>query len=47
MTEDEYRSDVLASAASRAETRACGLREGFVEEVLAMLKMRSYAPRVS
>ncbi|MBF0185831.1 MAG: AIPR family protein [Magnetococcales bacterium] len=38
MTEDEYRSDVLASAASRAETRACGLREGFVEEVLDRLR---------
>lgn len=38
MTEDEYRSDVLASAASRAETRACSLREGFVEEVLDRLR---------
>ena len=44
MTEDEYRSDVLASAASRAETRACGLREGFVEEVLDRLRDANELP---
>lgn len=44
MTEDEYRSDVLASAASRAETRACGLREGFVEEVLERLRDANELP---
>lgn len=44
MTEDEYRSDVLASAASRAETRSCGLREGFVEEVLERLREAGELP---
>lgn len=44
MTEDEYRSDVLASAASRAETRTCGLREGFVEEVLDRLRDANELP---
>lgn len=44
MTEDEYRSDVLASAASRAETRACSLREGFVEEVLDRLRDAGEVP---
>jgi len=44
MTEDEYRADVLASAASRAETRACGLREGFVEEVLDRLRDANELP---
>ena len=38
MTEDEYRSDILASGASRAETSACSLREGFVAEVLDRLR---------
>jgi hypothetical protein len=38
MTDDEYRSDVLASAASRAETKACSLREAFAEEVLERLR---------
>jgi len=44
MTEDEYRSDVLASAASRAETSACSLREGFVEEVLDRLREAGEIP---
>ena len=44
MTEEEYRSDVLASAASRAETSACSLREGFVEEVLDRLRDAGEVP---
>ena len=37
MTEDEFRSDLLSVAASRAEVMACGRREGFVAEVLERL----------
>lgn len=38
MTEDDYRSDLLASSVSRAETRSCGLRDAFVEEALDRLR---------
>lgn len=37
MTEEEFRADLLAAAASRAETHATGLREAFVGEVLERL----------
>lgn len=37
MTEDEFRSDLLAAAASRAEVQGCGLREGLVLEMLERL----------
>lgn len=39
MTEEEFRADLLAAAASRAETHANGLREAFVDEVLERLEM--------
>ena len=38
MTDEEFRSDLLAAAASRAETHATGLREAFVGEVLERLR---------
>ena len=38
MTEEEFRSDLLAAAAARAETHATGLREAFVDEVLDRLR---------
>lgn len=38
MTDEEFRSDLLAAAASRAETHATGLREAFVAEVLERLR---------
>lgn len=37
MTEEEFRADLLASTASRAEVQSCGMREAFVIEVLARL----------
>ena len=44
MTEDEFRSDLLAAAASRAETHSTGLREAFVEEVLERLREAGELP---
>lgn len=38
MTEDEYRADLLAAAASRAETVSCSLREALTAEVLDRLR---------
>jgi hypothetical protein len=38
MTEEEFRADLLAAAASRAETHSAGLREAFVDEVLERLR---------
>lgn len=38
MTEEEFRSDLLAAAASRAETHASGMREAFVDEMLERLR---------
>lgn len=38
MTEEEFRADLLASAASRAETLATSLRDGFVAEALERLR---------
>ena len=44
MTEDEFRADLLAAAASRAETHITGLREAFVSEVLERLREGGEAP---
>ena len=38
MIEEEFRLDLLAAAASRAETHSSGLREAFVAEVLERLR---------
>lgn len=38
MNDEEYRDELLASAASRAEGAACGLREAFVLEVVERLR---------
>jgi AIPR protein len=38
MTEEEFRADLLAAAASRAETHASGSREALVEEFLERLR---------
>jgi hypothetical protein len=38
MTEEEFRADLLAASASRAETHSTGLREAFVEELLERLR---------
>lgn len=46
MTDEEFRIDLLASAASRADTRSMGLREGFVEEVAERLRDASELPDV-
>jgi len=44
MTENEFRADLLAAAASRAESHATGLREAFVLEVLERLREAGEAP---
>ncbi len=44
MTEEEFRSDLLAASASRAETHSTGLREAFVEEVLERLREAGELP---
>jgi hypothetical protein len=44
MTEEEFRLDLLAGAASRAETRSTGLREAFVEELLERLREAGELP---
>jgi hypothetical protein len=44
VTEDEFRADLLAAAASRAETHATGLREAFVAEVLDRLRDAGESP---
>lgn len=44
MTEDEFRAELLAAAASRAETHVTGLREAFVSEVLERLRDAGEAP---
>jgi hypothetical protein len=38
MTEEEFRADLLAAAAARAETASCGAREAFVSEMLDRLR---------
>jgi hypothetical protein len=44
MTDEEFRADLLAAAASRAETHVTGLREAFVSEVLERLREAGEAP---
>jgi hypothetical protein len=44
MSEEEFRAQILAGAASRAETISCGLREAFVEEVLERLREAGEIP---
>src|SRR5688572_3303623 len=44
MTDDEFRADLLAAAASRAETHDTGLREAFVSEVLERLREADESP---
>lgn len=44
MTDEEFRADVLAAAASRAEIHATSLREAFVEEVLERLREAGELP---
>jgi hypothetical protein len=44
MTESEFRDDLLAVSASRAEAQACGMREAFVSEVLERLRDAGEVP---
>lgn len=44
MTEDEFRADLLAATASRAETHFTGQREAFVGEVLDRLREAGETP---
>lgn len=44
MTEAEFRDDLLASAASRAEVHATGFREGLVQEMLERLREAGELP---
>jgi len=44
MTEEEFRSDLLAAAASGAETHATSLREAFVAEMLERLREAGELP---
>jgi hypothetical protein len=44
MTDEEFRADLLAAVASRAEVRACGSREAFVLEMLDRLSESGEAP---
>lgn len=44
MTTEEYRAELLTTAASRAEVQACGLREAFVTEVLERLREAGEVP---
>lgn len=46
MTEEEFRLDLLAAAASRAETRSMGLREAFVGEVAERLRDADELPDI-
>jgi hypothetical protein len=46
MTEDEFRADLLACAASRAETEGTGAREAFVAEFLDRLTEAQEVPDV-
>lgn len=46
MTEEEFRADLLAAAASRAETHSSGMREAFVAEVLERLRDADELPDV-
>jgi hypothetical protein len=44
MTEEEFRADLLTTAASRSEIQSCGLREAFVTEVLERLRDAGEVP---
>jgi hypothetical protein len=44
MTEEEYRTDLLAASASRAEVQACSMREAFMTEVLERLREAGEVP---
>src|SRR5437879_1331877 len=44
MTEEEFRADLLAAIASRAEVEACGLREAFTLEMLDRLSESGEVP---
>jgi hypothetical protein len=44
MTEDEFRADLLAATASRAEVQSCGMREAFVIEALNRLRDAGEVP---
>src|SRR5436190_23420447 len=44
MADEEFRSDLLSAAASRAETHVTGLREAFISEVLERLREAGEAP---
>jgi hypothetical protein len=44
MTEEEFRSELLASAASLAEAQSCGMREAFVTEMLVRLAEAGEVP---
>jgi hypothetical protein len=44
MTDEEFRADLLASAASRAEVQSCAFREAFVSEVLERLAEAGETP---
>jgi len=44
MTEEEFRADLLASAASRAETQSMGAREAFVGEMIDRLREAGELP---
>ena len=46
MTEAEFRSDLLAAAASRAEAHCTGMREAFVDEVTERLREADEMPGV-
>jgi hypothetical protein len=44
MTEEEFRADLLASSASRAETQSLGAREAFMSEILDRLRESGELP---
>ena len=44
MNDEEFRADLLAAAASRAEVQVCGSREGFVIELLERLQDAGEVP---
>lgn len=44
MTDEEFRADLLASAASRAESASLGFREAFADEVLDRLREAGELP---
>jgi hypothetical protein len=44
MTEEEFRADLLAAVASRAEVHACGAREAFALEMIERLSESGEVP---